>query len=220
MMNFRILKQSIIDNVLVPAEQGRYVTAGYQKQRKSADEINLNRQVTVYYSEGDFPKGSGQAYGDVMHDPVFNVELATATPAKVDLSVLNDATASEASKATALRQMLEAGPVADEEMDELIDIIFQVLMDARNEQLGINPPDDRPDLKVVSNRWIDQIRKDTPVPEGEYLILTASMRLSCRIEETITGEDLPAVTDDVAYSADIKLKDNEEAEQGVGINLP
>lgn len=220
MMNFRILKQSIIDDVLVPAEQGRYVTAGYQKQRRSADEINANRQVTVYYSEGDIPKGAGQAYGDVNHDIAFRVELAVATPAKVDLSVLHDENATEADKATALRQMLEAGPVADEQMDELIDVIFQVLMDARNEQLGINPPDDRPNLKAVSNRWIDQIRKDTPVPEGEYLILAASMRLSCRIEETITGEDLPAVTDNAVYDSDIVLDGNEEAQQGVGINLP
>ena len=220
MMNFRTLKQSIIDNVLVPSEQGQYVTAGYQKQRKSADEINVNRQVTVYYSEGDFPKGPGQAYGDVAHDVVFNVELAVATPAHVDLSVLNDASASEASKATALRQMLEAGPVADEQMDELIDIVFQVLMDARNEQLGINPPADRPNLKIVASRWIEQIRKDTPVPEGEYLILTASMRLTCRIEENITGEDLPDVTDNAVYDSDIVLDGNEESEQGVGINLP
>lgn len=220
MMNFRTLKQSIIDDVLVPAEQGRYVTAGYQKQRKSADEINANRQVTVYYSEGDIPKGSGQAYGDVMHKIAFRVELAVATPAKVDLSVLHDENATEASKATALRQMLEAGPVADEAMDELIDIIFQVLMDKRNDQLGINPPDDRPNLKMVSDRWIDQIRKDTPVPEGEYLILTASMRLSCTVEENVPGEDLPAVTDDAAYDTDIVLDGNEEAEQGVGINLP
>ena len=213
MMNFRILKQSIIDNVLVPAEGTRYVTAGYQKQRKSAQEINANRQVTVYYSEGDMPKGPGEAYGDVMHDVAFRVELAVATPAKVDLSVLNDVDATENAKATALLQMLEAGPLADEQMDDLIDIIFQVIMDARNEQLGITSPDDQPNKKAVANRWIDQIRKDTPVPEGQFLTLTASMRLTCRIEENITGEDLVDFGNKT-FDNDIEL-DNAEAKQGV-----
>jgi hypothetical protein len=190
MMNFEVLQQSIIDNVLVPAEAGRFVTVGYQRQRESANVINSNRQVTVYYSEGDLPRGPGQAYGDVMHDVAFLIELAVASPAQIDISILDndDSTANE--KATALRQLSEAGMVADREMNELIRIVFQILMDNRNEQLGMVPPEDRSNLKLVSSRWVDQIRKDNPNSDGEYLMLTGSMRLVCRIEETVTGEDL------------------------------
>lgn len=218
MMFFRTLKQSIIDNVLVPAEQGRWVTHGNQGQRKDAEVINDNRQVTVYYSEGDIPKDASASYGDVAHDPVYLIELAVATAAEVDLATLNDDTASQNDKATALRNLSEAGKVADSQIDELIDDVWQTLMDNRNEQMGIKPPEDRPNLKVVSSRWVSQIRKDNPSDDGEFLVLTASMRLTCRIEETVSGEDLPAVTDNAVYDSDIVLDGNEEAKQGVKVN--
>lgn len=214
-MNFRTLKQSIIDNVLVPAEQGQYVTSGYQGQRKDSEVINDNRQVTVYYSEGEMPKGAGQSYGDVMHDTTFLIELAVATAAEVDLATLNDDDATQSEKATALRNINEAGKIADDQMDELIDVVYQVLMDNRNEQMGLNPPADRPNLKPVSGRWIDQIRKDNPSDDGEFLVLTASMRLTCRIEETVTGEDLRDFGNKV-FDNDITLE-GDIAEQGVEV---
>jgi hypothetical protein len=219
MMKFEVLKQSIIDDVLVPAEAGRFVTIGYQRQRESAEAINLNRQVTVYFSEGDIPKGPGQAYGDVMHDVAFLIELAVASPAHVDLSVLNDENATESEKATALRNISEAGAVADAEMDELIRIVFQTLMDARNNQLGITPPADRPNFKYVSSRWVDQIRKDNPSPDGEFLMLTASMRLSCRIEENITGVDL-VDAGNKTFSSDLDLSGDDTEKTGVEVLTP
>jgi hypothetical protein len=218
MMNFEVLQQSIIDNVLVPAEAGRFVTVGYQRQRESANVINSNRQVTVYYSEGDLPRGPGQAYGDVMHDVAFLIELAVASPAQIDISILDneDSTANE--KATALRQLSEAGMVADREMNELIRIVFQILMDNRNEQLGMVPPEDRSNLKLVSSRWVDQIRKDNPNSDGEYLMLTGSMRLVCRIEETVTGEDLPETPAGGAiFDSDIDLDGDDTEKTGVTV---
>lgn len=215
-MNFQTLKQSIIDNVLVPGEQGRYVTIGNQIQRKSAEVINANNQVTLYYSEGDIPRAPGQAYGDLMHNVAFMIELTIAAEAEADISLIDSDTATENEKAKAIRAMTEASVKADEKMDELIAAVFNVLMDARNEQMGINPPADRPDLKVVSSRWIDQIRKDTPSQDGEYFVLTASMRLSCRIEENITGADLPATpAGGAVFDNDIELENNAEAKQGV-----
>jgi hypothetical protein len=213
-MNFQTLKQSIIDNVLVPGEQGRYITIGHQRQRKSAEVINANRQVTLYYSEGDFPDGQSKSYGDVIHKPTFLIELAVATEAEVDLATLNDDTATENDKAKVLRAMSEAGVSADKQMDELIAIVWNVLMDARNEQMGINPPGDRPDLKVVASRKVDQIRKDTPSQDGEFFVLTASMRLTCNIEENIDGADL-GIPGNKVFDADITLEGDDTAKQGV-----
>lgn len=215
-MQFEILKQSIINNILVPGEAGRYVTVGYQRQRESAEVINGNRQVTLYFSESAMPKAAGQAYGDVMHDVAFKVELAIASPAEVDLSVLNDENATANEKATALRQISEAGVIADQEMDELIRIVYQILMDARNEQMGLTPPENRPNLKLVSGRWIDQISKDTPIPDGEYLMLTASMRLTCRIEEAITGDDLVDFGNKI-FNVDLDLSGDDVEKTGVQI---
>lgn len=217
-MAFEVLQQSIIDNVLVPAEAGRFVTVGYQRQRESADVINGNRQVTVYYSEGEFPKGPGQAYGDVMHDVVFTVELAVASPAKMDISILEDENSTANERAAALRKLSEAGMVADNEMNDLIKIVYQILMDNRNEQMGMSPPEDRPNLKLVSSRWVDQIRKDNPNSDGEYLMLTGSMRLSCRIEETVTGEDLPDTPAGGAiFDSDIDLDGDDTEKTGVKV---
>lgn len=217
-MEFEVLKQSMIDNVFVPAEAGRFVTNGYQGQRKSAEVVNLNSQFTVYFSEGDLSKASGAAYGSVMHDVAFRFELVTVTNAKVDLAVLNNENASADAKATALRGMLEAGAAADVKMDAFIRTIFQIFMDARNEQMGMVPPADQSKRKLVSNRWIDQIRKDTPITEGESVILTASMRATCRIEETITGDDLPVTPPGGAVlDGDIALDGDDVAEQGVEV---
>lgn len=186
MMQFEELKQSIIDNVLMPAEQGQYVTIGNQRQRESADKINEMRQVTVYFSEGDFPKDAGASYGEVMHDVTFVVELTVVSAAEVDLNTLKDSAKTADQKAAALRAMSDASVIADASMDELIRIVRDVLMDLRNANMKLETPGS------FSNRWVSDIRKDTPVPDGEYVTLTASMRLTGRVPEQVPGEDLPA----------------------------
>ena len=216
MMEFEKLKQSLIDNIYAPAEGGRFVTTGHQKQRESASAISLMRQLTVYFSESSITKAAGQAYGEVMHDVAFKLELAVVADAKVDLSVLNDDSATASAKATALRQMLEAGAVADTEMDEFIRIIFQITMDAANDQMGLVPSDDRLKLKRVSDRWVDQIRKDTPVPEGESMMLTASMRLTCRVVEQITGDDLGEFGGKT-FNGSLELSGDDISKQGVEV---
>ena len=217
MMNFRIVKKSIVDNVLAPSEAGRYVTVGHQRQRDSSDVINERWQVTVYYNEGDFEKSSGAAIGSVMHDISFTIQLAVAPAAKVDLSIFKDENSTAKQRETALRNANEAGVIADDEMDELIDIVYQILMDARNTDMGMPRDADHPKRRFVADRWVSQIRKGTPMPDGEYALLTASMRLTCRVEETITGEDLPATpVNGAVFDGDIEL-DGDTAKKGVKV---
>lgn len=217
-MQFEIAEQSVLDNVLGPAESGRFITIGGQRQRESAEAIDNKRKVMVFFSEGAFPKSGGSPYDPARHDMTFEVVLVEATPAKADLSVLNDENASEASKATALRQMAEPSIEANRSMNEFIRIVYQILMDARNEQMGMVPPDDRPNHKMVSNRWVDQISKGDPVPEGEFVVLTASMRLTFTVSEAITGDDLPATPEDGAvFDGDIDLDGDDIAAQGVKV---
>ena len=220
-MLFEIAEQSIIDNVLGPAEAGRFVTIGGQRQRESAEAIDSERKVMVFYNEGNFPKSGGASYGDVKHDMTFDVVLVEATPAKADLSVLNDENASAESKATALRQMAAPSIEANQNMNAFIRIIWQILMDARNEQMGMVPPDNRPNLKLVSSRWVNNISKDDPVPEGEFVVLTASMRLTFTVSEDITGDDLPVTPQAGAvFDGDIILDGDDVAKQGVEVTTP
>ena len=217
-MQFEIAEQSILDNVLGPAESGRFITIGGKRQRDSAEAINDKRKVMVIFDEGDFPEGGGAQYGPVRHDMTFDVMLVEATPAKADLSVLNDENASASDKAEALRQMAEPSIEANRNMNEFIRIVWQILMDLRNDQMGMVPPDNRPNLKLVSNRWISNISKGDPVPEGEFVVLTASMKLTLTVEENITGDDLPDTPEDGAvYDGNIELDGDDVAAQGVEV---
>lgn len=218
-MNFQVLEQSILDNVLEPAAAGRYATVGAQRQTESAKAMNELRKVMVFYTEGNFPKNAGASYGDVVHDCTFEIVMVVAAAAKVDLSVLNNESASDDDRAAALRAMREPSLDANRAMNELIAIVWQVLMDARNDQLGINPPGDRPRLKTVASRWVSQVQKNDPLPEGEYVTLTATMNLTCRIEENIPGEDL-VDAGDKTFESDIEINEDSVAQTGVKQTTP
>jgi hypothetical protein len=212
MMMFRKLKHAIIHHILVPNEAGRYVTVGNQGQVNSATQINQNKQVTIYYSESEFPKSESAAYGTVTNEAVFTVELVVVSSALADLSVLNDEAAAAEDKAKALRQTLEAGDMADREMDEFIDIIWNILMDARNQDLGM--PNN-----TIADRWITNLRKDQPEREGEFIILTASFRLTCKFNEQIKGEDLVEFGSKI-MDVDIDLSGDDIEQTGVEVQTP
>jgi hypothetical protein len=203
-MNFRILKTAIIE-ILSAAEAGRYRTIDSQRQSTAASEVVNNlRTVQVYYENGQFRESSGRMIGSVMHEITFNIDLKVSSPASVDLSVLNNITSTPVQRAAALVALQESSAKADEIFDELVDIIFQVLMDARNYDLGL-------EKGIISNRWIPNIQKNEPLPQGELVVLTGSMPFTCRTIEYITGEDpSPADTIDTTLVVD----DDEDTKAG------
>ena len=181
-MRFRTVKDSIVNNVLGPAEAGRFVTVGFQRQSTSADEVlDTSRIVQVYFSEGDFGKPQGRRAGPTQHDITYHIELTVSKAAEGDLSIINSPTATQGQISAAILAFQEAADLADQSIDELIDIVYQILMDARSIDLGMVAGE-------VSNRWVTDIKKNQPVPQGEYVILTASMALTCRVAEDVTGE--------------------------------
>jgi len=205
-MIFRQLKSNLID-ILGAAELGRYRTIGYQRQVKAASEaLDNSRLVQVYYSSGEFPRSAGRSYGSVQHDITFNVDLTVSRAAEGDLSVITNPMSSQAQIAAALIAFNEASGLADESLDELADIIFSVLMDARNIDYGLP-------VGSVSNRWIDRISKDNPEPRGEYVILTGSLRLTCRAVENIAGDT--GSGGDKIFDFDINLPDDDVQKTGV-----
>lgn len=181
-MIFRTLKDSII-TILGAAEASRYQTIGFQRQVKSADEVlDLNRFVQVFYDSGNFPKSGGSISGPVSHLMTFNIEFTISKSVEGDLSSATNESASAASRSTAILAFQEASKLADDSMDELFDIIYQVLMDARNIDLGLT-------AGIIADRWIDQFQKDKPIPQGEYVILTGSCQLTCRTSEAVVGDE-------------------------------
>ena len=180
-MNFRLIKQGII-NILRDAENGRYQTIDFQRQVKSAEEALDNlRFVQVYYSSGQFPKSSGRNTGPTQHDISYRIEFTISSAASGDLSVLSDPSSTDQERAVALAAFQEASDLVDDSFDELFDIIYQVLMSP------INYNFEQP-VGIVSNRWFDQIQKDEPEPQGEYVVLTGAALLTLRATEDIVGE--------------------------------
>ncbi len=181
MMKFRAAKASI-EEILIAGSADCYRVIGYQHQQTGADEVdNLNRTVQVFYSSGDFPKSSGRLTGSTQHDIIYRLDLMVSAQTQGDVSTLNSPMSLPAEKSIALDAFLEAGNVADNSLDELIELIYQVLMDPQNYDMGQTKG-------TVSSRWIDQVQKDQPIDRGELVVLTASMFMRLRTSEDITGE--------------------------------
>ena len=204
-MNFRKIKLSITDNVLGPAEAGRYRTIGYQKQNTDIEDVlGNNRTVQVFFSSSDFPKNASSLQGPFKHEMSYRIELAVAEDSAVNLAALKDENATDADREKAWKSFVEAGDSADESFDELAGIVFQVIMDARNIDLGLPVGD-------VSDRWVGQIRKDEPEPTGEYVMLTGAMMLTCSTSEEAEGD--PGVTVAAIIDTTVDI-DGDDVERG------
>lgn len=203
MMDFREIKTALL-NVLGAGANNRFRVIGYMLQSKNADEfIGNNRLVQIFYESGDFPKGSNAMYGHKTHEALYMIELSASATAQADLSVLDSSSATAQEKATAIAAIRTAADLADNQVDELIDIVYQILMDARNEGLLLTKG-------KLSNRWIDNIKKDTVLERGDLIVKTASMRYSCRLNEEVLG-DLGNEPETVTIESTIPIGDTEGA---------
>lgn len=181
-MQFRTIKANL-EAILVAAAPGLYRVVGYQEQASSAEEfLGTDRRVMVVYNSGDFPKDKAGMTGQTYHDIRFGLELVVSAKAKVDLSVLNNPGSTGPQRAAALAAREAAGKIADDAMDEFLDIVYQVLMDAENLEIGTGGPP-----FTVFNRWAEDMQKGEPLPLGEMVVLPASIGFTCSTEEDITG---------------------------------
>lgn len=209
MMNFRKVKTSI-ENVLIKAENNRYVTVGFQRQSKSAIEtLDKSRLVQVYYSSGEFDKAAGRLNGPVQHDVTFNIDLTVSKAAEGDMSAIINPGTTQQDIVTALANFSEASQLTDESIDELINIVYQVLMDAENVDLGM-------DVGIVSNRWIPRVQKNNPLPQGEYVTITASLQLTCRMVEIVEGDT--GIPGGKVHDIVVDIKDDDVEKTGVTVD--
>lgn len=177
MMNFRVINRKLIE-LLGGAAAGRFMVTGYRAQADSAAATkNNNRSVQVYYSDGRFT-GSTTA---PQHKITYAIGLTVSAPTRVDLGIINTPGATPEQIANALSQMSNAAQVADELFDELAELVYQILMDLQN--FDLNLP-----IGTISNRWINSINKDAPVPAGSLVTLTGVVEYTCQTCEIITGE--------------------------------
>lgn len=199
MMMFRVVKNAIAE-ILADQAEARFQVIGYQRQSKASTEMTgNNKMVQVYYSEGDFPKNAGRMRGNKTHDITINIDMSASAPAKGDLSIIDSSTATIAEKAIAIAAIKEAAEEADTQIDELIDAVYNIMYDARNEDLGL-------DVGDIASRWISSIQKDTLLERGDLVVKTANMKYTCRVQEVALG-DTGNLPDPAAFDSDIPVGD-------------
>lgn len=205
-MMFRVVKDALVTLLGDNAEE-RFQVVGYRRQNKNATQIKDHlRMVQVYYTDGSFPK-TGRMRGAKTHDLTLDIDLSCSAAAQGDLSVLDNPASSPLSKAIALASVKEASERADLSMDELIEAVYQILMDARNEKLGLLTGE-------VSSRWIDAINKNTVLENGDLVVKTANMKYTCRVQEEVLG-DSGTVQDETIFNSDNLINGN----AGSGVNV-
>lgn len=181
MMQFEKIKLAVI-TILGNDSADRYRTVGYQKQTEDAvDFKDEDRVVQVFYSAGQFPQNSSSINGPYQHEMSFRVELSVAKAAEIDVATLTNPGSTEVQRAIAMQDFVESSSLADAAWDEMAGIVFQVLTDARNIDFGLEKGE-------VSNRWVNQLKKDEPITDGEFAIITGSMVLTCSSKEPALGD--------------------------------
>jgi len=180
-MMFRTVKTALV-NLLNDQSLGLFRVIGHDTQSKSAEGMKgIDQLVQVVYDQGQFPKGSSGQYGPVSHDISFDVVLSVSATAKGDLSVLENPGSSDIQKAAAIASIKTASAEADDKIDNFIEEVFQILMDARNVDAGL-------DSGSIANRFVDSIIKHDALENGNLVVKTAVIKYTCRVSEDIRGE--------------------------------
>jgi len=179
-MQFRRIRDSV-RRTLFQHAHGEFNVVGFQKRGKGASwTVNKGRLVEVYFTRGTFPKTGGSVNGPNKHNISIRIDLTVSQPAKGDIDTIKNPAASADEIARALSDMKEADLLADESMDELFELVYNILMDARNETF---------DLKKgqLASRWVSDLTKDDPISRGNYTILTGNCLLTCTASEQVEG---------------------------------
>jgi len=194
-MNFRLIKSALVD-LLVANEAGRYRTIGHQRQNAAGSEVlNNGRTVQVFYQNGDIPKSGSSTNGPFKHDITFQVILTVSKKSIGDRATLDNPASTEVQRQAAIASFQESEALADDSFDELVDHVFQVILDARNRDLGAG--------FLIGSRWLSNIRKDDYLYRGEMVVLSGALTITCSTDEQVTGETpTPGNIIDVAVEVD------------------
>jgi hypothetical protein len=205
MMQFRIVGEAI-KTLLASYAGGAFTVIGHQKSGKAPESTATGCTVEVFLHRDDFPKQGGSMAGPNRGDLTFNLTLTASKAASVNLAVLEDSSAANGEISAALSAMQESGAIADAAIDELFENVYQIIMDARNMDLGLTPGD-------VSSRWIGQFLKDVPILQGNYTVVTGTALLTCTVSEQVVGYSEPTITP--VIDLDLEVQSDESAPAGV-----
>jgi hypothetical protein len=207
-MNFEVIESKIIELLGVDSVDNDFQVIGYAPDSKSAEAINNNRLVEVFYFGGQFPEVSNaDSIDQTQHKCTYRIEL----------------TVSEKTKDTD-DGLLAAGKVANQRMNDLIRRVYQSIMQGKNLYLntdtrvtGVEPTDEER-YGIVSDRKIENIQKTSVDKDSGHAIVKASMNLTCQTSEspeTITGIPINDAKTTTNMSSDPTGEDTDTGHMGV-----
>jgi hypothetical protein len=201
-MRFQTVRDSLIQ-LLGDLSFGNFRVLGYPEHRQDSRALSgLDRVVQVFYSGGEFPLSEGSSFGYSCHHVEFALNLMVSGYAECDLSVIENSNSTPSEIRDAIADSMITGQKVDESLDDLINLVYQIIMGADHSDLGDNDP--------VGSRWVNKIKKDPPVSHGDMVVATAVMTLTCKLEESLTGLD---VTE--CESISMELDTGDEAQTGI-----
>ncbi len=204
-MSFITIKAAYQAILAAGAVVGRYRVLGYDDDKINADYLEgSNRLVQVYNQSGEFPKGSSGYVGSVTHDPTINIDLTTSATAKVDVSALEDPNSTATDFQTALAAAENANALADADLDEFVQTVYQILMSAENIYAGLGKG-------YVANRWVPRWSKGKPMQKGGHVIITATLDMTYRTNEELTGVTPTPAAPGLAVRGQIETTTDEDS---------
>jgi hypothetical protein len=214
-MRFEIVRDALV-NLLGANADGQFRVVGFEvPELAPAEVLANNRLVMVYYKAGSFPSGRSALQGPFSHDATFGIELGAGYDARGDLPQIDTSGLTDTQRAIAIAAFQSPEFLVNKSIDELWGLVFQIIMDARNLNLGINK-----NIFRVSNRRLDNFEKQE-IQKGNIVSLTAVADFTCRLSEPAlgdTGTDVSEPLFDVdvqSYVVDSTTPD--EAKAGVKV---
>jgi hypothetical protein len=205
------LKQSLI-SLLAAASEGRYNVLGVQNRKTDAEDVRLIPQVTVAYTQGNFPEASSSINGPYQHEATLEIRVLAGAVAGVNLEVLKNKDATDEERAQALAASGNATVKADALAEETVALLFDVIMRPQNKKLGTGED---------AGRWITGVRKYDPQPQGAIVLVGAVITITCQVTEYTTEETGVPATEGIHHTIDLSADPGNIPEgQGVQVFAP
>ena len=166
-----------VEDLLEHYSAGRFVIISARK-KSDAESIFTKPTVTVFYSEGSFDKKKSGVNSPYHHDASYNIHLNVASKATANLKVLQDPAAKPEQIAIALAESNNAVLLADAKLDELIALVYDIIMRPEHRKLGFDE---------VPNRWVPLIQKHQSPPLGAIVTASATITLTLQTMEKVTS---------------------------------
>jgi hypothetical protein len=202
--------KNALDALLESKSASRYAVRTNKARQHDAESVLSIPQVTTYYKQGAFDKGDGSYQGPFGHAMTFSIDILVGATASMDLSAITDTSTAE-EIAAVLSASIDAESAVDAKWDEIVGIIWSIIMDPVNDQLG---------LSYSPNRWVTQIQKNDSLKKGAIVLLSGSITMTAEAPEYPAGEtgaEGTGVDNIIETTAGTSGENLDSAKQGVKV---